>query len=125
MCSVYIVAPKTVALSPPGPQKITESQDLQPITCNATCNPLCSFGWTHRGSGSIIRGAVLQLDGIKREQHGVYRCTASNMYGNKSSNVNITVDCEYLEYCFFFFKRQILMVSNESAYASSLVNHKD
>ncbi|XP_021368370.1 carcinoembryonic antigen-related cell adhesion molecule 5-like [Mizuhopecten yessoensis] len=56
------------------------------------CNPVCAYSWTKDGQ-SPTTGSDLQLTNIQRGQTGVYRCTASNGYGSRTSiDVSVTVN---------------------------------
>ncbi|XP_021357371.1 carcinoembryonic antigen-related cell adhesion molecule 5-like [Mizuhopecten yessoensis] len=71
---------------------LTEGQTLPTVTCSSDCNPVCAYSWTKDGQ-SHTTGSDLQLTNIQRGQTGVYRCTASNGYGSRtSSDVSVTVN---------------------------------
>ncbi|XP_021368371.1 carcinoembryonic antigen-related cell adhesion molecule 5-like [Mizuhopecten yessoensis] len=85
--------PATVHLTPSTtsytPQ---EGQTLPTVTCSSDCNPVCTYSWT-KDEQSHTTGSDIQLTNIQRGQTGVYRCTASNKYGNQtSSDVTVTVN---------------------------------
>ncbi|XP_021352851.1 hemicentin-2-like [Mizuhopecten yessoensis] len=84
--------PSSVGLSPPTTSyTLTEGQTLPTVTCSSDCNPVCTYSWTKDGQ-SHTTGSDLQLTNIQRGQTGVYRCTASNGYGSRtSSDVSVTV----------------------------------
>ncbi|XP_021352863.1 carcinoembryonic antigen-related cell adhesion molecule 1-like [Mizuhopecten yessoensis] len=90
----YRYGPSAVQLTPPTTSyTLTEGHTLSTVTCSSDCNPACTYIWTKDGQ-SQSTGSELQLNKIQRGQRGVYRCTASNGYGNRTSS-DVTVIVNY------------------------------
>ncbi|XP_055954849.1 B-cell receptor CD22 [Patella vulgata] len=85
---VDVLYPPTV--STPSLYKILESTGLT-ITCSGNPgNPtVTSYRWTGPG-GYSSTGATLNIPDIKRNQTGVYRCTATNIMIPTSTNIQQT-----------------------------------
>ena len=54
------------------------------------------------GYGNVTRVSInLIITNASREDTGVYTCSANNSIGSDSSNVNITVQCEFIVIIYF------------------------
>ena len=52
------------------------------------------------GNGNVTRVSVnLTITNARREDTGVYMCSARNEIGSDDSNVNVTVQCKYIVTC--------------------------
>ncbi|XP_052804288.1 hemicentin-1-like isoform X2 [Mya arenaria] len=72
---------------------VTERQTLVPITCSATCYPVCLYTWS-KSSVTVSSTATLNLHLAERAEAGSYFCTAMSPGLSVSRSgpvVNITV----------------------------------
>ncbi|XP_033756267.1 hemicentin-2-like [Pecten maximus] len=84
--------PKTISLSPPGDVSVPEGQQIS-VGCQADCSPSCDINWTGPSTGlPRTRGPNLSISKPDKSDNGVYVCTASNEYGNKSTSLRIDVN---------------------------------
>ncbi|XP_052805790.1 pregnancy-specific beta-1-glycoprotein 8-like isoform X1 [Mya arenaria] len=73
-----IYGPNNVSLSPSTTTySLREGEQLEVITCAATCNPACTYSWSRSGD-SVSSTATLFLGQIERREAGTYICTARN-----------------------------------------------
>ena len=73
-------------------QTVNEGDNVN-LNCTANGIPSPSISWTKLSDNSVV---TMPLTGIRRQDEGGYRCTAINGIGEPvSSNVFITVQCEY------------------------------
>lgn len=65
--------------------------------CNVTegTHPLNVF-WKDVKTGQVIKGKLLTIINISRNQSGEYRCFANNTCGNESAGMFIDVHCKSL-----------------------------
>ena len=63
------------------------------LRCSASGVPTPNVTWTGSGDELIEdqRFAVLSLNNVTKDDHGIYRCTANNSQGQKSATMNLTV----------------------------------
>ncbi|CAC5360970.1 unnamed protein product [Mytilus coruscus] len=84
--------PKAVKLFPPRTEyTVEEEATIQAINCTSDCRPSCEYMWSGPNTPSDTTN-VLSLNNIKKNQTGVYNCTACNEVGCLvSSDVNVDV----------------------------------
>ena len=73
-------------------QSVARGQNID-LRCSASGFPTPNVVWT-RLSIELIEGygsAVLSLNNVTRADQGIYRCTANNSQGQKSTTMNLTV----------------------------------
>ena len=65
--------------------------------CNVTArtHPL-NVSWKNLKTGQVIKGKLLTIINIRRNQSGEYRCIANNTCGNESTGMFIDVHCKNL-----------------------------
>ena len=65
--------------------------------CNVTeeTHPL-NVSWKDVKTGQVIKGKLLTIINIRRNQSGEYRCFANNTCGNESAGMFIDVHCKNL-----------------------------
>ena len=72
------------------------------LSCKAGGNPPPEVHWTKEGGGlvaqgqTVMAGSGLLLSSVRREDEGLYLCTASNGVGAPASaSVRLTVLCKF------------------------------
>ncbi|KAL3860882.1 hypothetical protein ACJMK2_006978 [Sinanodonta woodiana] len=78
------------------PNQTLESVEYSPlsVSCSADCYPFCHYRWTGPGNYSYGNTGVLFIPQIKRDQTGVFTCTAINprrTNGSATANLSVTV----------------------------------
>ncbi|XP_021373080.1 basement membrane-specific heparan sulfate proteoglycan core protein-like [Mizuhopecten yessoensis] len=98
-----------VALSPPDTAYTRNEGDTLPdITCTADCRPDCTFFWTKPDNTNFTASAVLSLGQLDRSEHGTYRCTAGNEFGEYDTTTKVSIQfCD--DACPFY--RQMFVTS--------------
>ncbi|KAJ8317808.1 hypothetical protein KUTeg_004640, partial [Tegillarca granosa] len=66
--------------------EVMENSTINDVTCSADCRPGCTITWN-----ATCMTNVLSLKQIKRDQAGVYMCTASNVAGTSINFIEIKV----------------------------------
>ncbi|XP_033744309.1 hemicentin-1-like [Pecten maximus] len=85
----------SLILSPPETKYTrTEGDTLPDITCTADCRPGCTFVWTRPDNTIFTVSPVLSLGQLDISEHGTYRCTARNVAGESTKEINVTVQYE-------------------------------
>ena len=65
--------------------------------CNVTAGtPPLNVSWKNLKTGLVIKGKLLTIINIRRNQSGEYRCIANNTCGNESTGMFIDVHCKNL-----------------------------
>ena len=66
------------------------------LYCNATGNPKPNITWTRDGNATVLyHGESFTVRNIRREDAGIYVCTAWNGIGNKTNgSTSVTVHCK-------------------------------
>ena len=65
------------------------------VYCNVTGTPDPTVIWTKvQGGGQPTEKRLLNITNITRDQAGEYKCTAKNTCEEKSTVVNIDVQCK-------------------------------
>ena len=63
--------------------------------CNVIAGtPYPNFSWMNVKTGQVIKGKLLTIINIRRNQSGEYRCIANNTCGNESTGMFIDVHCK-------------------------------
>ncbi|XP_060574571.1 hemicentin-1-like, partial [Ruditapes philippinarum] len=88
--------PDIAMISADSPYHITEGEVSKEITCTSTCNPGCTYKWTHIPIGlSVGVNGVLSFNQVNRSVAGDYECTIRNTAAPNikyvSKNVKIIV----------------------------------
>ena len=66
------------------------------LSCSVISNPAANFKWNKNMNETYGEGYIIVFNNIKREDAGLYVCTAINMVGNRSSTASrIVVRCKY------------------------------
>ncbi|WAR05385.1 CEAM5-like protein [Mya arenaria] len=87
---VFQNGPDNVSLSPSTTTySLREGEQLEVITCTATCNPACSYSWSRSGD-SVSSTATLFLGQIERRDTGSYICMAWNPISHGPNNVSLS-----------------------------------
>ena len=58
--------------------------------------PPLNVSWKNLKTGLVIKGKLLTIINIRRNQSGEYRCIANNTCGNESTGMFIDVHCKNL-----------------------------
>ena len=64
------------------------------LTCNVSGSPLLTVTWTENSSRSQSSGIMRYLTNISRYNAGEYICEATNVCGNSSASIFLTVLCK-------------------------------
>ncbi|KAL3860926.1 hypothetical protein ACJMK2_007021, partial [Sinanodonta woodiana] len=81
----------SVSVSPSQTFERVENSSLS-VNCSADCYPFCQYRWTGPGNYSYGNTGVLSIPQIKRDQTGVFTCTAMNpRITNRSATANLSV----------------------------------
>ena len=64
------------------------------LTCNVSGLPVPSVSWTAVTTGSRSSGNIRELTNIRRNDAGEYKCETSNVCGNDSKSLFLTVHCK-------------------------------
>ena len=65
--------------------------------CNVTAGtPPLNVSWKNLKTGLVIKGKLLTIINIRRNQSGEYRCIANNTCGNESTGMFVDVHCKNL-----------------------------
>ena len=65
--------------------------------CNVTAGtPPLDVSWKNLKTGQVIKGKLLSIINVRRNQSGEYRCIANNTCGNESTGIFIDVNCKKL-----------------------------
>ncbi len=104
-------------------ENVTESSKSYFLECLADANPMPVIQWLRdkvtltsnisttiiksNDAGSFLRSRLEFKDGVKRKDHGVYQCSASNIIGSHMKSVIINVWCKFA----FFFRLGFFMES--------------
>ncbi|XP_060064545.1 hemicentin-1-like [Ylistrum balloti] len=84
--------PQSVTLTLSGHQSLRKGQHFS-ARCQADCSPSCAFYWTGGNINQAYRRAnILSIERLSKTDSGVYHCSASNDYGNKSTSLKINVE---------------------------------
>ena len=76
-------------------QTLNESQDLR-LKCNASGNPKPEIVWTKSPDSTPLDSVkgVLTIRSINKSDSGLYRCMASNGFGNDTIITTVIVNCK-------------------------------
>ena len=93
--SLFTDQPDSIGIKPNHSSLETNaSTTFGPISCEADCNPSCSFAWTEDGH-SVSDNNTLQLSHIQSTDAGIYTCIAQYDSGyTLTTNVTVHVMCE-------------------------------
>ena len=70
--------------------------------CNVTAGtPPLTVSWKNAKTGQVIKGKLLTIINIRRNQSGEHRCLANNTCGNESTTMFINVQCKIIQMAFF------------------------
>ena len=98
---VYVIVGPKISVSPG--MTVVEGENVV-LYCNVTAaNPMPNITWSHPSSGVIrnTNGMIL-FPSIKRNQHAVYSCIASNGVGPAViRTTSLVVNCEFLRFFLF------------------------
>ena len=64
------------------------------LTCNVDGFPVPSVSWTAVTTGNRSQGNIRELTNISRNDAGEYKCEASDVCGNESKSLFLTVHCK-------------------------------
>ena len=103
---LFLISKKTYFSCPP-PLVPAAVEQIQYVTvkegrnvkkeCNVTeGTPPLNLSWKDVKSGQVIKGKLLTIINIRRNQSGEYRCFANNTCGNESTGMFIDVHCKNL-----------------------------
>ena len=77
----------------PSPASVTVTEgDTAVLTCTVTGDPSPVISWYH--SGTQLAGETqtsLTLEGVEREEEGMYECVASNQVGDDRATITLVV----------------------------------
>ncbi|OPL33154.1 hypothetical protein AM593_05024, partial [Mytilus galloprovincialis] len=71
---------------------ITEKEDIINITCQADCNPTCSYEWSKLTSPTIIESAHLIDSEVDRVDAGNYTCSAKSKISQNISTISVEIN---------------------------------
>ncbi|KAL3860932.1 hypothetical protein ACJMK2_007027, partial [Sinanodonta woodiana] len=81
----------SIILSPNQTFELVQFSPLS-VSCSANCFPSCQYRWTGPGNYSYGNTGVLSVPQIRRDQAGVFTCTAMNpRIPNRSTTANLSV----------------------------------
>ena len=66
----------------------------QTLTCAVTGSPAPSVSWTAISTGSRSEGNTRELIYVSRNDSGEYKCETSNVCGNDTKSIFLTVHCK-------------------------------
>lgn len=90
--SLLIVEPRIVMSS--SNMSLIEGQTLE-LNCEASANPIPMYRWTYNNKSlEYVNKAKFLIKSIKRDDAGVFQCTASNRHGEASKKMTVDVWCE-------------------------------
>lgn len=81
-------------MRPNSRQVVIEGSPISAI-CVTTSNPNSTFTW-HKDNDQqvLVTGNILKIESSTKNDHGVYICRASNVYGYEEVSLTVDVQCK-------------------------------
>ena len=90
------------SLTPSSASVTVTEGDIAVLACIASGDPAPVLSWYHIGTLLVGEtGENLTLEGVGREEEGVYECVASNQVGDNRATITLVVQSEHLLLVFF------------------------